>query len=196
MPKFYNFHPPDEVRIFDVPSEGIRIWNDEMLAYDVAVEDRVLRHFSFYTYWFEVNCTLMPEGQLGIEQGPIDWTFNCDICTPCFSKGNKIYDVDLCLNVLVGPDGKEFFVEDEQEFEHAVKAGWISAYEEQGARSGLHYLLSLIKAGNFLEFLSDTLAFSDIAAGHAGKRKIMPVRDVPRLDPLSRFEHYGKREVY
>ena len=70
MAEDLNFHPPDEVRVFCVPDEAIRVWNDQCLLYDVLVQEKVLRHFSFYDRWFEINCTMNRNGTFVVERGP------------------------------------------------------------------------------------------------------------------------------
>lgn len=132
---FHNLHLPDEVRVFAVPVGAVRRWDDETLVYDVRVPSGgVLRHYSFYRRWFEVNCSLGADGRFVTEPGPIDWSFNGDVCSPCFSRGAAVYNVDLLLDVLVAPDGREHAVKDREEFERAVACGWLSAGEATGAR--------------------------------------------------------------
>ena len=191
---FHNLHPPDEVRIFEIPEAAVRVWDDTTFVYDVPVGDRVLRHFSFYDEWFEINCTLTSEGAFAFEDGPIPWTFNCDICTPCFSVGSCIYNVDLFLDVLVGPDGRSFHVKDEADFTRARSAGWLSDDEQDGVRQGLDRLCELIDSGNLLEYLSAIIPFDDIQMGEAGGREDTPLRDVPLLQLPERTHRHGVRE--
>lgn len=138
-----DLHPPDEVRLFRIPDESVRLWTAEARVYEVGVDDRVLRHDAFYRHWFAVNCTLDLAGRFATEAGPISWCFNCDVCTPLLSEDASAYTVDLFLDVLVGPDGREHVVEDRAEFEDAARRGWITSNERAGAERGLAELLRI-----------------------------------------------------
>jgi hypothetical protein len=41
--RFYNLHPPDEVRVFSIPARAIRYRDSRRLVYDLRVGDLVLR---------------------------------------------------------------------------------------------------------------------------------------------------------
>ena len=99
---YYTLALPDDLTLWTVPAQGIRRWDEEALVYDVGYGGTVLRHYAFYHRWYAINCTLDRDGQFVTEQGPIDWCFNIDIGTPLFTRDNAAYDVDLCLDVLVG----------------------------------------------------------------------------------------------
>lgn len=192
---FHNLHLPDEVRVFAVPVGAVRRWDDETLVYDVRVPSGgVLRHYSFYRRWFEVNCSLGADGRFVTESGPIDWSFNGDVCSPCFSRGAAVYNVDLLLDVLVAPDGREHAVKDREEFERAVARGWLSAGEATGARRGLEELLGLIESGRFLAFLAEACPFDGFPAAPlqpAARR--LALADTSLLAPQSRDARYGLR---
>ncbi|MHB0886770.1 MAG: hypothetical protein ACYC6V_07585 [Bacillota bacterium] len=192
---FHDLHLPDEVRVFAVPGAAVRRWDDEALVYDVRVPGGgALRHYSFYRRWFEVNCSLSPDGRFMAEPGPIEWSFNCDICTPCFSFGPAVYSVDLALDVLVGPDAHNRIVKDEDAFDGAVARGWLSATEATGARRGLDELLGLIDTGRFLAFLVEVCPFD---RGYRPPKQPPPERlrmaDVPLLARAGREAWYGRR---
>jgi hypothetical protein len=150
----YNLCLPNEVCIFSVPRAGIRRWDDAVVVYDVRIGDRLLRHYSFARRWFVINCTLDLEGGFLAEPGPIDWCFNCDISSPHLVQDGVIYTVDLALDVLVAPDGRQHVVVDQDEYDEAVRHGWLTAGEQAGAQHGLAELLSIIRADGLAPFLS------------------------------------------
>ncbi|HVC34524.1 MAG TPA: hypothetical protein VNL16_13515 [Chloroflexota bacterium] len=195
--QFHNLHSPDEVRVFTVPTQALRRWDEEALVYDVQVESGlVLRHYALFSYWFEVNCTLGLDGSFVTEPWPIDWCFNCDVCTPFFAIGTDGYNVDLELDVLVAPDGRQHAVIDEDTFADAVQRGWITRAEQEGARRGLAGLIDLVETGKFLDFLGQTCPFDrEIVsmAPPAGPRLRRSLADVPPLDPRLRGRYFGRQ---
>ena len=190
---YYTLALPDDLTLWTVPAQGIRRWDEEVLVYDVGYGGTVLRHYAFYNRWYAINCTLDRDGQFVTEQGPIDWCFNIDIGTPLFTGNNAAYDVDLCLDVLVGSDGREHFVKDEDEFAHAVEQGWITAHEHEGARNGLKELLNMIQSGTLIDFLHTTCPFhsmEDVLAQPPARK--VALEQVPVLHMETRHQHFGK----
>lgn len=161
--RFFNLHLPGEVVLFRMPSHSVRRWDNEAVVYDVRIGDLVLRHYGFKNHWFEVNCTLDLSGRFITEPGPIDWCFNCDIATPTFTEGTDGYSVDLCLDVLAGPDGRTHVVIDQEDFAEAIARGWISPAEEAGARNGLADLLQIINTTGLVHFLHQVYPFGDVS---------------------------------
>lgn len=196
--RFHNLHLPNEVRVFQIPGANIRVWNDEVMVYEVKIDDptggRTFRHYSFYDQWFEINITLDASGKLITEPGPIDWSFNCDICAPCFIKGTDFYNVDLELDVLVGNDGHNFIVIDEDDFEKAVSQGLITENERDGAQKGLVGLTELIASGKLTEYLNGICSFTDIIGlSEPLPYKKLQLSDVPLLSELKRERYYGRK---
>ncbi|UVI29413.1 YgaC family protein [Paenibacillus spongiae] len=200
MIKFHNLHLPNEVRVFQIPESNIRVWNDSVMVYEVKFEDEkgenlTFRHYSFYKEWFEINITLDAAGKLITESGPIEWSFNCDICSPCYSKGVNVYNVDLELDILVRSDGKEYIVIDEDDFAQVVSQGLLSEDECIGARKGLESLLQLISSGRLISFLEDICPFADlIRLSDPIPGCKLQLSDVPLLGMPERGCHYGRRE--
>ncbi len=191
--QFFNLHLPSDLRAWTVPIRGIRRWDDEIQVADILFgPDLVLRHYAFYHRWFEVNCSLSLKGQFVVENGPIDWSFNIDICTPFFSIGINGYSVDLCLDVLVGPDGKQFHIKDEEEFAKAFSLGWFTQEEQAGALGGLEELRTLIEGGDLLCFLSDICPFQPAPVPQPPMRRADP-SEVPLLHAQTRHRFFGKR---
>ncbi len=190
----HDLHPPDEVRVFPVPRSGLRRWDDEAFVYDVVLGGLALRHYSFYGRWFAANCTLYPGGGFATEPGPIDWCFNCDVTSPLSSVGGDLYGVDLCLDVLVGPDGRTHAVKDEDDLARAIGSGWLLPDEEVGARRGLDELLGIIRGPGLVPFLKGVYPFGGAeAAPAAPQMAALEVAAVPRLHRDVRGNYFGQR---
>jgi hypothetical protein len=43
----YDFHPPDEVRIFSMPASGVRRLDDGTCVAEVRYGDITVRHYAF-----------------------------------------------------------------------------------------------------------------------------------------------------
>jgi predicted RNA-binding protein associated with RNAse of E/G family len=194
--RFYNCHLPDEVRIFNIPTNNIRVCTDKVVVYEVPNDEMgiVLRHYSFFDKWYEINVSLDYNGDFFAESGIIDWTFNCDICTPCFSIDDDYYNVDLELDVLVGNNGQDYRVIDEEDFNLAIINGYISQEEKAGAKKGLDDLIEIIETGKLIDMLNDIYPFSKITdiEPEISMNKV-DISKVPMLSPDTRMTNYGKR---
>ncbi|EJV74908.1 DUF402 domain-containing protein [Bacillus thuringiensis] len=195
---FYNLHLPREVRVFEVESSNIKLWNEEVIVFDVKVKDSntILRSYSFYKEWFEINCSFDLNGNLLPEEGPIIWSFNCDISSPCFSKNNNVYNIDLEYDVLVNANGKDFIIVDEDDFEEAVKKKYLSQVEQNGALIGLKNLLNIIKNQNLATYLNDIYSFEDVV--NCLEEIPMKKLDINEVNELSRNKRglcYGEKYI-
>jgi predicted RNA-binding protein associated with RNAse of E/G family len=194
--RFYNCHLPDEVRIFNIPSKNIRVCTDKVVVYEVPNAEMgiVLRHYSFYDKWYEINVSMDYNGDFITESGSIDWSFNCDICTPCFSVGDDYYNVDLELDILVGNNGKDYVVIDEEDFNIALTNGYISQEEKKGAQKGLDELVEIIEQDKLIGMLNDIYPFSKIIdiEPEVSMNKVN-ISNVPNLSPEIRKKNFGKR---
>ncbi len=190
----YDFHPPEEVRVFAAPMSGLRRWDEEVVVYDVSLDGLVLRHYAFYDRWFDVNCTLDSSGGFVPEPGLIEWCFNCDITSPLFSVGRDLYSVDLFLDVLVGPDGRTYVTKDEDDLAAAIENGWLVAEEETGARTGLEQLLEIIQGPGLVAFLEQVSPFTvmDVSMMPPPMTELR-LADVPFLHPDIRTAYFGRR---
>ncbi len=77
------------------------------------------------------------------------------------ADGN-LYHVDLCLDMLVAQNGKECVVKDWDEFEAAMRAGWMAAQEQIGARAGLAELEAIIEDVGLVSFLERMDPFAEL----------------------------------
>jgi len=159
---FYNFHPPDEVRIFATPRAAVKRWDSSVLVFDARIGDGILRKYSFSDRWFEVHCTFDLNGPLRAERGAISWAFNCDMCTPAILRGGGLYNVDLCLDVLVQPDGITYALTDEDDLASKSAAGLLTRTEVLGARQGADELIAIIRSTGIITFLEEILPFDSV----------------------------------
>jgi hypothetical protein len=191
--RFYTLALPDDLTLWTVPGGAFRRWDDSFLVYDVLVESGlVLRHYSFYDRWFVVNVTLDTDGRFVPEPGPIDWCFNIDLCTPLFTVGHDGYDVDLCLDLLVAPDGRDYRLVDEDEFDHAMRNGWITSAEADGARNGVEELRGIIEGGRLVSFLEGICPFEVKPIQQPPPQK-PNLTDYPLLHRDRRHRYFGKK---
>jgi hypothetical protein len=136
----YDFHPPDDVRLFPMPEPGILRLDDRGFVAVVRYGEMVVWHYAFADHWFKVNATTDLDGRLVETTAPEDvppFAFNCDIATLMLRRGEAVFAVDLWLDVLVRQDGLTYGVHDRQEFDDAVRQGWLSGREAAGARASL-----------------------------------------------------------
>lgn len=96
--------------------------------------------------------------------------------------------------MLAGPDGREYYVKDEDEFAEAVERGWITDAEANGAREGLGELLDILKSGSLLELLNGVCPFGDVrdVKDQPPPRKTASAY-VPLLHRDHRGRHFGSR---
>jgi hypothetical protein len=150
MIRDHDFHPPDDVRLFPMPTPGVLRLDDSMFVAVAHHGDIVLWHYAFRDHWFKINATTDLEGGLVETTAPDDvppFAFNCDIATPMLRRGDAVLAVDLFLDMLVRSDGATYGVHDQQAFEDAVRRGWVSEREAAGASAGLQELLGFIESG-------------------------------------------------
>jgi hypothetical protein len=100
----FDFHPPDDARLFRMPAEGIRRLDVEAFVAEISYGDVIVRHYAFRDHWFKVNCTLDSDANFIETRSPEDdvppFAFNCDIATPMLRRDNALFAVDLWLDVL------------------------------------------------------------------------------------------------
>ncbi len=191
--RHHDLHPPEEVRVFAAPESGLQRWDEKAVVYEMQVNGLVLRHYSFYDRWFAVNCTLYPDGGFATEPGPIDWCFNCDATSPLFSVGRDLYNVDLFLDVLVGPDGRTHITKDEHDLASAIENGWLLVEEQAGARRGLEQLVEIIEGPGLVAFLEQVCPFRGAAGSVPPPMMKLTLAEAPLLHPDTRSTYFGRR---
>jgi hypothetical protein len=182
----HDFHPPDDVRLFPMPTPGVLRLDDRMFVAVVRYGDIVLWHSAFRDHWFKINATTDLDGGLIEPTAPQDkppFTFNCDITTPMLRRGDAVFAVDLFLDVLVRKDGVTYGAHDQQQFDDAVRRGWVSEREVAGARGGLAELLEFIQADRLVAFLAEAYPLAPVDAPAAPAMQSVPLRQVPLLEP-------------
>lgn len=189
MIRDYDFHPPDDVRLFEIPAEGVRRLDDEMFVAEVRHSDSALRHYAFRDHWFKIRCTTDLSGTLvetTSDRFDIPFTFKCDIATPMLRSNDTVYAVDLWLDVVIRGDGQAHRVYDEDDFAEAQRQGWLSQHEVDGARAGLAELLSMIARGTLLDFVSEAHPFAPTDPPEAASTKHLDPSEIPILQPHRR----------
>lgn len=150
--------------------------------FDVRIGDGIMRKYSLAKRWFEVHCTFDLQGRLRPEPGPVDWAFNCDICTPPITRGNAVYNVDLCLDILVEPDGVTFALIDEDKFAGAKTQGLLTTIEIDGAQLGVDDLTGVIRDEGLHLFLERIVPFDSVLdAVPQDPPRLLTVEDVPEF---------------
>lgn len=104
------------------------------------------------------------------EPGEAEWSVTFDVCTrPAFAHGCWSY-IDLELDVSVVASSGEVRIDDEDEFEAARLAGWITEEEARSVRSAVLDIRTLVEPeSGFIE-----AGRVRLAEGHA--RRLDPVR--------------------
>jgi hypothetical protein len=108
MIRDYDFHPPDDLRLFPMPAPGVLRLDDGAFVAVVRYGEVVVWHYAFGDHWFKVNATTDLEGRLVETTAPGEvppFAFNCDISAPLLRRGDAVFAVDLWLDVLVREDG-------------------------------------------------------------------------------------------
>lgn len=185
----HDFHPDeDTVRVFRTPAAGVLRLDDDVAVYEARYEgDVVLRHYAFADHWFKVNVTTDLLGRL-IETGDAAsgrFAFNCDLATPMERDGDRIYGVDLFVDVLVQADATTHRVTDEDELADAVGRGLVSVREADGVAAGLAELLRLVETGHLGPWLHDVAPF-----GPCDPPEALPVA---RVSPVPARLQTGRR---
>lgn len=78
-----------------------------------------------------------------------EWTgYYCDIIKPVIRSSDKFEIIDLFLDLWVSPNGS-YEIQDEDEFETAIQAGFISSDLAKKARNALIDLIDEVTTGRF-----------------------------------------------
>lgn len=189
MIRAYDFHPPDDVRVFDMPDAGVLRLDDEMLVAEVRNDDVVRRHYAFRDRWFTVTCTTDLGGGFVEARSPqiaVPYAFKCDIVTPMLCTDDAIYSVDLWLDVVIRRDGSTHAVCDEDDFAHAQSQGWLSKREASSARAELDDLLDIIRRGAFVDMLVEAQPFVPTKPPEANPTNHVGPNQTPLLQPHRR----------
>lgn len=60
----YDFHPPDDLRLFPMPEPGILRLDDRAFVAVVRYGDIGVWHYAFADHWFKINATTDLQGRL------------------------------------------------------------------------------------------------------------------------------------
>jgi hypothetical protein len=75
----HDFHPPDDLRLFPMPTPGVLRLDDRAFVAVVRYGDIVVWHYAFADHWFKVNATTDLEGRSVERTAPEEvppFTFN------------------------------------------------------------------------------------------------------------------------
>jgi predicted RNA-binding protein associated with RNAse of E/G family len=92
---------------------------------------------------------------------------------------DAVFAVDLWLDVLVRADGVTYGVHDHDDFDAAIRRGWLSEREAEGARTGLRELVELIERRELVAFLAGVHPFDGAPAPPAPDEQRVPLSAVP-----------------
>jgi hypothetical protein len=185
----YDFHPPDDLRLFPMPRSGVLRFDDEVFVAQIRYGDIVVRHYAWRDHWFKINCTTDLRSRFIETTAPDDvppFTFNCDIATPMLRRDDAVFAVDLWLDVLVRRDGATHAVYDDDEFGEALTLGLLSQREAAGARAGLDELVDLIERRALVDFLAEVHPFVPTDVPEAPAMKRVELTDAEPLLPRLR----------
>ena len=96
--------------------------------------------FGWLNEYFSIMALFNESGQL--------LGFYCDICTPLEKAGGEYSLIDLCLDLIVTPDGQAREL-DWDEFDDAIVSGWIPLELIDVATGTLHRLEEELSRGVF-----------------------------------------------
>ncbi len=115
-----------------------RFWSDGLIETGQVVHSVSKVHF--YDEYFSIMELFAEGGQL--------LGFYCDICTPLEKTNGEYSLIDLCLDLVVTPDGMVREM-DWDEFDDAIMSGWIPLELIDVATDTLHRLEEELSTGVF-----------------------------------------------
>ena len=166
----FQHHLSDEVRVFRYDAQPAADTASAVVVDSVVSEPEptYCRVYLFLDRWLQVFVTF--DEQLRLKGDPYNafpYAFNCDMTTPHYRVGNHLYTTDVCLDVVVQPDGQTYTVEDRDELEEAYAQGLFGTqWYEETKREG-DALVRLIQEGRFLSFLESIAPFPSEWQDHA-----------------------------
>jgi hypothetical protein len=132
------------LKTYSVVPEGLRQSLSQRFSSEGLIEaGRVIHSVAkvhFYNEYFSIMELLAESGEL--------LGFYCDICTPLEKAGDGYSLIDLCLDLLVTPDGQAREL-DWDEFDEAIESGWIPLELIEVATDTLHRLEDELSLGVF-----------------------------------------------
>ena len=191
----YEQHLPSEVRIFR------HLQSPAHIGCEAAVFDGLLhspqgpvycRSYRFFQRWLSVFITF--DEDLTLTAGPdhpFPFAFNCDITTPHYRHGDCLFTTDLCIDILVGSDGRSYRVEDEDQLPQLYERGQFGQLWYERALRELRALTALLEKGELIHFLSRIAPFPTAPTEHpAATMEQATIEDVAfRYHPL--FPRFG-----
>lgn len=145
--------PPDRIDVYvqrwvaDLSGYRITLLESYPADRPLRVDDRPVLEPGAPALWFTVPDAWHDVGRFHL----LDESFTgyyANIIAPPQIDGPVWHIHDLCLDLWVGIDGRTEVL-DRDEFDRAVKRGWIDAEAAEGARQELERLQELARAGRW-----------------------------------------------
>ena len=158
----YQLHLPSDVRIFRYTATPTVITPGAMVFDGVLTETKriVCRSYLFFARWLEIFVTFDEHLTLHADRTTLfPFAFNCDLTTPYHHVGNRLFTTDLCVDVLVAPDGGTYQLKDTDEFEERYMQGAFGRIWYDGVQRELAGLTRRLESKQFLSFLNDIAPF-------------------------------------
>jgi hypothetical protein len=158
----YQLHLPSEVRCFHyhVPPSYV---GAEAIVFDGFLspsEPIACRSYLFFNRWLEVFITFDEHLALAADPThPFPFAFNCDITTPYYRVDHHLFTTDLCIDILVAPDGRTYQVEDTDEFTQWYAHGAFGAAWYVAAQREVAAVTELLDTQQFVAFLNAIAPF-------------------------------------
>ncbi len=113
----------------------------------IVINEKTVLGDNFTAIWFVFSALWYDIGKIYNLNN--EWTgYYCDIIQPVNRSSNNFEIVDLFLDLWVSPDGS-YEVQDEDEFETALREGTITKELASKARHALDDLIDNVTSGNF-----------------------------------------------
>ncbi len=159
--KLYQYHLPSEVRIFHFDGAPAFI-SPDAIVFDTVTSDPVPvygRSYLFRERWLQVFMTIDAKLALKPDRGSFPFVFNCDITTPHYVDDDNIYTTDLCIDLLVAANGRDYRIKDIDIFENMHSMNHFGKTWFDKAKSEAALLVDLLESGKFINHLNDVAPF-------------------------------------
>jgi hypothetical protein len=159
--KLYQYHLPSEVRVFEFAGDPT-LDSPEAMVFDAITTDTVpicCRSYLFKKRWVQIFMTMDTSLVLKPDDGDFPFVFNCDITTPHYICHDRIYTTDLCVDLLVAANGKEFRIKDIGMFEKMHSMNHFGDLWFRHAKNEISFWVDLLESGKFINYLNDVAPF-------------------------------------
>jgi hypothetical protein len=159
--KLYQYHLPSEVRIFEFTGDPT-LASSEAMFFDIVTTDAVpvyCRSYLFTKRWMQIFMTMDAKLSLKPDDGDFPFVFNCDITTPHYIDDDHIYTTDLCVDLLVAANGKDYRIKDIDAFEKMHSMNHFGDLWFEQVKNEISFWVDLLESGKFINYLNDIAPF-------------------------------------